>query len=69
MQALQSRHELMGRNWDSWAKEEGISTLPGENIKVTFADEFINPINIQVAISWTKKLKTNTITLATKLTK
>lgn len=69
MQTLKTLADVTSRNWDSWAKEEGVNTLPDETVKVTFSDELENPIGVQVAVSWTKKLRTNTIKLATKLAK
>ncbi len=69
MQVRDSLADIVNTDWPQWAQDHGLNTLPKETFSVTFADPAGDPLNIQITVGWEKKLRTNQITLKTRLTK
>jgi Tfp pilus assembly protein PilV len=67
MQTKISLTEIQSIDWDEWAKK--LTTLSQEKIAITFEDPTSDPLDIKVTNTWQSKLRTNTVTLRTKLTK
>jgi prepilin-type N-terminal cleavage/methylation domain-containing protein len=69
MQARESLNDIRSTNWGMWAQKQGLNTIPHETIAVDFPHVSGNPLDILVTVSWKRKLRTNHITLKTKMTK
>lgn len=69
MQTRDSLADIVNTDWSRWAQDHGLNTLPAETFSVAFADPAGDPLNIQITVSWEKKLRTNQIILKTRLTK
>lgn len=69
MQTRDSLADIVNTDWPRWAQDHGLNALPKEAFSVAFADPSGDPLNIQITVSWEKKLRTNQIILKTRLTK
>ncbi len=69
MQSKTTLAEIELIHWDRWAQEKKLITLPEEVIIVSYADPTADPLDIEVIDQWKRKLRTNKVTLRTKLTK
>lgn len=69
MQARDSLVSILAVNWRDWVREQRLSTLPDEVIKVTFADPGSDPLDVLVQVNWIRKSRVRNITLKTKITK
>ena len=69
MQNKNTLGDIQVVDWNAWAQNQNLSTLPQETFKVTFADPAADPLEIKVTDQWERKGRLNTITLRTKLTK
>jgi len=72
LEDMQSRDflgEIVTTDWNQFAVDQGLKTLPQETIDVQFANEFSNPVDVKVTVGWTKRLRANKVVLDTKITK
>lgn len=69
MQARDSLVSILAVNWRDWVREQRLSTLPDEVIKVTFTDPGGDPLDVQVQVSWIRRSRARNVTLKTKITK
>ena len=72
MEEMRSRKTLVditSTNWEDWAKEHGLNTLPGESLKVSFNDTITNPLIVETKVNWERSSRTNNVTLVTRITK
>lgn len=69
MQARSSLADIVHTDWARWAEDHGLNTLPQEAFSIDFADPTSDPLNIQITVSWQRKLRTNQVILKTRLTK
>lgn len=69
MQTRGSLADIVDTDWPLWAQDHGLNTLPKETFSVAFSDPAGDPLNIQITVSWQRKLRTNQIILKTRLTK
>ena len=72
LEDMQSRDflgEIITTDWNQFAVDQGLKTLPRETIDVQFANEFSNPVDVKVTVGWTKRLRANKVSLDTKITK
>jgi len=69
MQARDSLVSILAVNWRDWVREQRLSTLPDEVIKVTFVDPRSDPLEVQVEVDWIRKSRARNVTLNTKITK
>ena len=60
---------ITAQNWASFATSNGLNTLPGENITVSFLDTAADPLHATVNVAWTRKSRTNNVRLQTEITK
>ena len=67
MKTRNSLVDITSTDWPAWGEQQGLNTLPNENIKVDITDTFSNPIDVQVTVTWMKKLRTNDVILRTKI--
>ena len=58
---------LLGRQPAGKIKGQALNMLPEENIKVNFTEIASNPVDVQVTVSWKKRLRANTLSLQTKI--
>lgn len=69
MQQRPTSQEILNQDWEQWARQEGLITLPNEKVSVDFSDPGDNPLDIHVSINWERKKIPNRIVLRTKLLK
>ena len=69
MQSRGSLQDITATDWQKWAQEENILTLPNDTIAVEFTDSKADPLDVQVKINWERNNRSNSLSLATKLTK
>ena len=69
MQTRPSLFDLIHTDWAKLAQQEGFDMLPEENFDIAFLDPASDPLDIQVTVSWTKKMRKNNVILKTALTK
>lgn len=69
MQARDSLQAILALNWQGWIEGQGLNTLPGEKIDIVFADPGGDPLDVEVTVRWTGKLRAHRVTLETKITK
>jgi Tfp pilus assembly protein PilV len=69
MQVKESLSEITNTDWNAWAAQQQLNTLPGEKVEVLFDNPESDPLDIQVAVEWQRKLRKNNISLQTRLTK
>lgn len=69
MQARDSVHEIVSKNWEGWVEEQGLTSLPDEKIDVAFNDLKNTPVGIGVTVHWKRKSREHQITLNTELAK
>jgi Tfp pilus assembly protein PilV len=69
MQLKGSLPEITGMDWNAWAAQQKLSTLPGEKIEVRFDNAEADPLDIEVTVEWQRKLRKNNIAFKTKMTK
>jgi len=55
--------------WSSFVTTNSLTALPSETVTVTYVNAAADPLAITVAISWTKKSKNYSVSLATEMTK
>ncbi len=60
---------IAGTNWSAWVTGESIYSLPGESITVAITNAQANPLDIDLDVSWTRKSRTNNVSLRTRITK
>ena len=60
---------ILVMDWEAWAVNQGLNTLPGEIVDVTFAEPSRNLLDMEVTVNWTRKLREHDITLMTKIAK
>ncbi len=61
--------DITNTNWTTWAQNENLNTLPQESIVVQIADAQGDPLDIQLAVNWTRKSRQNNVNLRTQMTK
>ena len=72
MEEIKSRKTLMnvtGTNWESWAAEQGLNTLPQETFQVSFGNVLDNPLDVETTVSWMRSSRVNKVSLVTKIAK
>jgi prepilin-type N-terminal cleavage/methylation domain-containing protein len=69
MQIQDTLLDILNTNWTLWAAQQQLTTLPDEKIEVLYGDPDGDPLDIEVIVEWKRKLKKNTISFKTKLTK
>ena len=69
MQLKNTLSEVTNTDWVSWARNQGLSTLPGESFNIAFTDPAADPLDIQVTVHWVRKQRNSQVTLKTKMTK
>jgi hypothetical protein len=73
LEEMQNRNtlgEVLVTNWDKWARDQYLATLPEESFAVSFADRDANPLDIKVTVSWkSRTAASQQITLNTRLTR
>ena len=72
MEEMRDRKTLMNitsTNWESWAQEQGLNTLPQETVQVNFSNVFNNPLLVEAKVSWMRRARENNVTLVTKMGK
>lgn len=69
MKTRSTLSNITATNWSTWIQAEGASTLPAESVSVTYTNSTADPLEIFVAVSWTKKNRTSSVNLTTKMTK
>ena len=69
MQLKNTLSEVTNTDWVSWARNQGLSTLPGESFNIVFTDPAADPLDIQVTVHWVRKQRNSQVTLKTKMTK
>ena len=72
MEEMRSRKTLVditSTNWEDWAKEQGLYTLPGESLKVSFNDTISDPLFVETRVNWERSSRTNSVVLVTRITK
>ncbi len=60
---------ITSTNWSTWFTGQSVDFLPSETVSVTYVNSASNPLDITAQVSWTKKSRTNSVSLRTKLTK
>jgi len=68
MQEKDTLGEVVTKDWNQFAIDNGLKTLPQETINVQFANEFSNPVDAHVTVAWVKG-RANKVSLDTKITK
>ena len=69
MQNKNTLGDVQRVDWNAWAQNQSLITLPQETLNVSFVDPTADPLEIKVTDQWQRKGRLNTITLRTKLTK
>ena len=69
MQLRESLQDIVRTDWQKWAIEEKLLTLPKEAVVVEFTDPKNDPLDIEVIINWERNNRASHLALATKLTK
>ncbi len=69
MQNTQTLPDIIATDWDKWAKDKGLKTLPREKVLVVYANQMVDPLDIKVQVQWQSRAGANSITLETGLTK
>jgi len=60
---------ITGTDWDDWAINQGLMTLPTENVAVVYVDAGADPLSIQATINWERNDRAHNISFLTELTK
>ena len=69
MQSRSTLANITGTNWPAWYTGQGIATLPGEAINVTFTNSSANPLEISVNLRWSTRTRSLNEIFATRITK
>jgi len=60
---------ITATNWTSWAAAEGLSTLNGEAVAVSYVSAGADPLDVTAGISWASRTGTKVLSLRTEFTK
>ena len=55
-------------NWAAWATQNGLTTLPNQQVTVTFTNPAANPLPVRVVVSWQDRRHPRTATVETLVT-
>ncbi len=69
MQARKTIADITSMDWTGWVEQQGIKTLPEENIQVMFPETMSNPVAVFVDVSWKRKQREHNVSLKTKFVK
>ncbi len=69
MRTRDSLANIISTNWENFALEENLDTLPSESINIYFPTPANDPLEIQATIEWTRNSRQNNIILTTEMTK
>ena len=69
MQNKKTLNNIILTDWNEWAQNQNLKTLPQESFKVIYTDTSSDPLEIQVINQWQRKSGYNSINIRTKLTK
>jgi len=69
MQLKKTLADITNTDWLGWAAHQGLSTLPGESLTISFIDPVADPLDIQVTVNWIHKQRGLQVTLKTQMTK
>ncbi len=69
MKTRSSLSNITGTNWSSWASGQNVFTLPSETLTVAYVNSSADPLDVQATTSWTKKNRTNNVSLRTQVHK
>ena len=69
MQNKNTLQDILDVDWNAWAQEQKLNTLPDETFEITYNDLTADPLEIQVIDKWKRSSGITHITLRTKLTK
>jgi len=59
---------ITANDWNNWAAGKGLNDLPDETFSVNYpAGTEVDPLQIQVSVSWTRRGETQTVSLATQI--
>lgn len=47
--------QATGQNWTTWGRNAGLTTLPNEQITVTFRNPNADPVEATVTVNWQEK--------------
>lgn len=61
--------DIAATDWTTWAQNENLNTLPQESIVAQIADAQGDPLDIRLAVNWTRKSRQNSVNLRTQMTK
>src|SRR5882672_6936083 len=59
MQTRNTLANITGTNWSSWFTGQGLNTLNGESVAVTYTNSAADPLAVTTTVNWTKKSRTN----------
>ena len=60
---------VVQRDWTSWTVNEGVPTLPGEQITVTFRNPASDPVEATVTVGWSERRRNRTTSFTSFLTR
>ena len=61
--------DITSEDWQDWALNDNLLTLPQETVQVSYVDTNADPLDIEVEIGWTRKSRNYEINLRTQMTK
>ncbi len=69
MRKVATLAEITNGQWTQWAVNNGLNTLPQENVSVTYTDEEADPLEVTVNVSWVRSSRNYSSELLTRVTK
>ena len=69
MKSRKSLDNIVFSDWQAWAMEQGLNTLPEETFQVSFNEALTDPLYVETTVSWMRKSRPNKITFITRMTK
>ena len=69
MVGRKSLANVTGTDWESWAQEQGLNSLPQEKFQVSFNNVLTNPLDVETTVNWVRRARVNNVTFITRIAK
>jgi len=68
MKTYEEPSEIPDNDWSAWAAGKELNDLPAESFSVSYpGGTDVDPLQIQVSVSWIRRGETQTVSLATQI--
>lgn len=69
MQSRETLDSIISENWDQWGRANDLNQLPDEQIQIKMNDHQMDPLPINVIISWDRSGRKQSVQFQSRFTK